>query len=257
MSPAENPIDIVDRIAQDLPAEVRAAYYLELNHCRSLPENDEMLRILRVMQILTLLMRDVPERVRAERERLERLFHETMDHLAKSGASAEAHHVMLDKRLAALPDDVARGLRPDLIARDINERFRQQFVQSTLPQTANAMTAVAAQLQADVADFGTSAAMLNHAHRGAAENARQAVENLERSVSDAARTARQAAEQLCSSFRREMSWSIYTLVSLTLVLGLGAGILFQRWLDTPPVPTAQTPPAVEQAPAKIRRPPAR
>ena len=42
--------------------DVRAAYYRELNHCRSLPENDEMLRILRAMQFLTLLMRQVPER---------------------------------------------------------------------------------------------------------------------------------------------------------------------------------------------------
>jgi len=56
--------DLVDRIAQDLPADVRAAYYRELNHCRSLPESDEMLRILRAMQFLTLLMRQVPDKVR-------------------------------------------------------------------------------------------------------------------------------------------------------------------------------------------------
>ena len=42
MSPDPEP-DLVDRIAQDLPADVRAAYYRELNHCRSLPESDEML----------------------------------------------------------------------------------------------------------------------------------------------------------------------------------------------------------------------
>jgi len=33
----------------------RADYYRELTHCRSLPENDEMLRILRAMQFLALL----------------------------------------------------------------------------------------------------------------------------------------------------------------------------------------------------------
>ena len=41
--------DLIDRIAKALPAEVRADYYRELMHCRSLPENDEMLRILSVM----------------------------------------------------------------------------------------------------------------------------------------------------------------------------------------------------------------
>ena len=39
--------DLIDRIANALPAEVRADYYRELRHCRSLPENDEMLLILR------------------------------------------------------------------------------------------------------------------------------------------------------------------------------------------------------------------
>ena len=46
--------DLIDRIANALPEEVRADYYREMRHCRTLPENDEMLRILRAMQFLTL-----------------------------------------------------------------------------------------------------------------------------------------------------------------------------------------------------------
>jgi hypothetical protein len=37
--------DQIDRIANGLPAELRADYYREIRHCRSLPENDEMLRM--------------------------------------------------------------------------------------------------------------------------------------------------------------------------------------------------------------------
>ena len=55
--------DLIDRIGAALPKEVRADYYREVAHCRSLPENDEMLRILRVMLILTLLMETVPNRM--------------------------------------------------------------------------------------------------------------------------------------------------------------------------------------------------
>ena len=62
--------DLIDRIANALPAEVRADYYRELRHCRSLPENDEMLLILRAMQYLTLLMVQVPGRVAVEREKI-------------------------------------------------------------------------------------------------------------------------------------------------------------------------------------------
>src|SRR5262245_39032297 len=144
MNSAEDDVDIVDRIARDLPVEVRAAYYRELNHCRSLPENDEMLRILRAMQFLTLLMREVPERVSIERERLEQLFRGGMESLTEFVSSAESQRSMIDNRLAALPEEVAQGIHPDVIAREINESLRQQFVQSTLPQTAKAMTAIAA-----------------------------------------------------------------------------------------------------------------
>ena len=62
--------DLTDRIANSLPVEIRADYYREMRHCRSLPENDEMLRILRAMQFLTLLIHEAPARMTVERERL-------------------------------------------------------------------------------------------------------------------------------------------------------------------------------------------
>ncbi len=113
MNSMDDGIDLVDRIAQDLPLEVRAAYYRELNHCRSLPENDELLRVLRAMQFLTLLMRDVPERVGAERERLQKLLQGAMETLAKFTATADDHRSVIEKRLATLPEEVAQGLRRD------------------------------------------------------------------------------------------------------------------------------------------------
>jgi len=33
--------DLIGRIAKALPVEMRADYYRELRHCRSLPESDE------------------------------------------------------------------------------------------------------------------------------------------------------------------------------------------------------------------------
>src|ERR1044071_7680555 len=101
--------DILDRIAQDLPVEVRAAFYRELNYCRSLPENDELLRVLRAMQFLTLLMREVPARVAVEREKLNLLFNSAMTRVAELTEDSAAYQNMLEKRLAALPDQVAEG----------------------------------------------------------------------------------------------------------------------------------------------------
>ena len=254
MSPADEP-DIVDRIGQALPVEVRPAYYRELRHCRSLPENDEMLRILRAMQFLTLLTREVPERVIAERERLERLFSEAIDGLKESAERTENYRRVLENRISALPGELAAGLRPELVACEINESLRQQFVQTTIPQTAQAMTNIAAQLKGAVTDFDKTAATLSHAHRGAAEQARQAIAGLDRAVSAAASTARQAAQELSSVFQRELRWSIYTLVSLTLVVAFGAGMLCEHWITTPETPARKdAPPAT--APAKGRQRPA-
>jgi len=70
-SSAAQESDLIDRIANALPVEVRADYYREMRHCRSLPENDEMLRILRAMGFLVLLMVQAPERMATERLRLE------------------------------------------------------------------------------------------------------------------------------------------------------------------------------------------
>ena len=55
--------DLIDRIANFVPAEARAAFYRELRHCRSLPQNDEMLRIIRAMQYLVLIMVKLPEQM--------------------------------------------------------------------------------------------------------------------------------------------------------------------------------------------------
>ena len=135
--------DLIDRIANALPAEVRAEYYRELRHCRSLPENDEMLLVLRAMQFLTLLMVQAPGRVAVERERLEQLFTAALRSLEQLLKSSEAYKRQLDERLSRLPVEIAAGISPQAIAANINESLRQRFVLSTIPETARALAQVA------------------------------------------------------------------------------------------------------------------
>src|SRR5262249_3209753 len=185
MSPAEDNIDIVDRIAQDLPAEVRAAYYRELNHCRSLPENDEMLRILRAMQFLTLLMDQVPQRVVEQREQLERLLGTALERIQDAIESSAALHRQLAERLSQLPAEVARGLGPQEIAREVNESLRQQFVRSTIPETSHALAAVASQLKRVSGEFAQATNKLEDACDGAVRRAQDAVADLHSTASNA------------------------------------------------------------------------
>jgi hypothetical protein len=252
MSETLDKADIVDRIAGALPAEIRADYYRELTHCRSLPENDEMLRILRAMQFLTLLMHQVPERVISERERLEGLFNGVLDGLRSVTESSASYQRLYEQRLAGLPAEIAKRLDAEAVAATINENLRQQFVQSTIPQTSQALGVVAGQLRLSVADFGKTASALGDSYRGAANDARQAIASLESALSDAAATARRAASELSTVFQEEFRWSLYALSGLALVIGLALGSLFQQWLDRPARVSTTVESRVEQPPSHAK-----
>ena len=217
--------DLIDRIANALPAEVRADYYRELRHCRSLPENDEMLLVLRAMQYLTLLMVQAPGRVAVERERLEQLFTAALQSLEKLLKSSEAYKRQLDERLSRLPVEIAAGISPQAIAGNINESLRQRFVQSTIPETALALAQVAEQMKKVTAEFGATASTLGNSYRGAAEEARRSIDDLHSVISAAAATARSAANDLSVDFRQEYRWSLYALSSLALLIGFVLGML--------------------------------
>ncbi len=217
--------DLIDRIANALPAEVRAEYYRELRHCRSLPENDEMLLVLRAMQFLTLLMVQAPGRVAVERERLEQLFRSALEALQKTLRSGEAYQRQLDQRLSRLPVEIAAGISPRAIAANINEILHEQFVQSTIPETARVLAQVAEQMKKVTEEFGATASTLGNSYRGAAEEARRSIDSMQSAVSRAAESARRAANDLSVDFRQEYRWSLYALSSLALLIGFILGML--------------------------------
>ena len=191
--------DLIDRIADNLPAEVRADYYREMRHCRSLPENDEMLRILRAMQFLTLLIHQAPARLATEREQLDIKLEGCVSALT-----------IIERRLEALPEGVSSKIGPEQIAGRINESLRQQFVETTIPQTGAALAVAAAQLQRSVADFVRAASEINNKYDGAATAARAAVQSIESAINSATRTAREATAELTRTLL-ECHWWILTI----------------------------------------------
>ncbi len=104
--------DLIDRIAKALPPDIGAEYYREMLYCRSLQENDEILRILRAMQFLTLLMEQVPARVITERQRFEELFFKASQSLKTVLVSSESFQKQLGERLIQLPKTIAEGIKP-------------------------------------------------------------------------------------------------------------------------------------------------
>lgn len=239
--------DLIDRIADALPAEVRADYYRELRHCRSLPEHDEMLRILRAMQFLVLLIEGAPGRVAVERQFIERLLTEIKDHLRETLDTSQEYHVQLEQRLSALPEEIARGISPEAIAATIKENLRQQFIRSTLPETAEALSATSQQMKKVCGEFSTTARTLGDAYRGAAQDASRAVSEMRSDISSAANEAERVIRELSVTFHKAYRWTAYSLSGLAVLIGFVLGSIATYWVMSPPKPVAEAPPPVIQA----------
>jgi methyl-accepting chemotaxis protein len=225
--------DVIDSIANGMPAERRAAYYREMRHFRSLPHDDEMLHIVSIQQFPMLMMVEIPQRLAIEREKLERATGECMVALQRT-----------NERLARLPDEVAGGISPEAIAEKINESLRQQFLKSTIPQTGQALTAVAGEIKQAVAGLQQGTTKIVAAHRHAAHEALSAVKEIKSAISEVTTTARQATAELSSTYLHEYRWALGVLLVLALVLGLLFGIFLEGSGYLPSFePTHETEPA--------------
>jgi hypothetical protein len=240
--------DLIDRIANALPEEIRAEYYRELRHCRSLPENDEMLRLLRAMQFLALLIEQAPSRVAEERERLDKLLATAVDNISRMSAASNAYHTALRRKLAALPADIAHGISPEAVAGKINENLQQIFMRSTIPKTAEALGVISDQMKRICTEFSTTADDVGHAYRGVAEDARTAVASLKSEVSQAAESAVRLTTVLTEKYSKAYRWSLFMIAGGAFILGLALGMMFERWLFFPPAPVvAPAAPVVQPA----------
>lgn len=247
--------DLIDRIADALPEEIRAEYYRELRHCRSLPENDEMLRLLRAMQFLVLLIEQAPSRVAEERERLDKLMAAAIENMRKVSATSEAWHLDLQRRLRELPGDIAYGIRPEAVVREINENLRQEFLHSAIPQTADHLREVSVQLKSVCLDFSKTSDDIGQVYRGAAEDARKAVASLKSEISHAAETAARFTKEVTEKSSKAYRSSLMMIVGGALIIGLAMGMMFERWLFTPPAQVVQ-PAAAKVEPATPEAQPA-
>lgn len=209
--------DLIDRIANALPADVRADYYRELRHCRSLPENDEMLRILRVMQFLALLIHEAPARMAAECFRLD----------GNLGGCIGALET-IERRLETLPEGVASAIGPEKVAARINESLRQQFVRTTIPETGQALASGAVQMKGSIAEFVVAAREISSQHHSAAKEAREAVKNIESAIHSATQASREATAELLRALNI-LKWTSLVAGALGLYLfGLVTGFLLFR-----------------------------
>ena len=223
--------DLVDRIAGALPENIRADFYREIRHCRSLPENDEMLRILRIMQFLTLLTESVPKQIVVEREKLELLFTQGLYAQQKTIESNENYQRQLNLTLTRLPARITAGIQTETIVAYINDNLRESFNRSTIPETVKTLGKIAEQLNKATSEYAATTDAISRSYQDAAYRAKQAIHHMNTAISQAADTTKEAAEKLSNTFTPTY-WAVLMLVSsLSFFFGLLFGSeIIPRWM---------------------------
>ena len=226
--------DTIDRIANFLPDKDRAGFYRELRHCRSLPQNDEMLRIIRAMQYLVLIMVKLPEQMAAERERFEQIVSRFEKLLGDVHEFVDDTTTKIDQRLERVSADIAEALNPAAVAAAINESLRQQFIKSTIRETADALALNAAQIKNATKEFVSAADSLNNAYDGAVVKANRAIQDLESTSSRAITGNKRQSEELMAVVRQDYRWLLFALPGLFIIVGVALSFWYHHWIGGAP-----------------------
>ncbi len=107
-------------------------------------------------------------------------------------------------------------------------------MRSTIPKTADALAAISDRMKNVCAEFATTADSLSSVYRGAAEDARKAVASLNSEISQAAATAARFTGEVAEKCSKAYRWALFMAAAGSLVMGLALGMMFERWLLSPP-----------------------
>ena len=241
-----NEADLIDRIAELLPEEQRRLWYREMAHLRILPADDEMLRIAHAMGFLALVTRETPHAIANERQQFTTILDSSVKEIQEAHKDVISLHKQLESRLVQLPKEISEGIHPNIIATKINESLRQEFLRSGIPQTADALTTVSRNTRQAATEFEQAARELTASQQALTTDARQALDQAQSAIRRATETAKECAQDLTQTFRREYKWSVLVLCVSALLLGISLGILYEHWTYAPvPIPAINSP-AVSQ-----------
>lgn len=243
-SPASAPDDLFEAIARLLEPPQREYFYQRIVYFRHLRPEDELLRLVEAIGLLALLIREAPHAMAQERAQMAQLLESSVATIHAAGEAGQAYQRQLDERLSRLPTDLAEGISPEAIARAITESLRQQFVQSGLPATADALTALSNQLREATGHLQRTAGQLS-ACVGRADETRRASDQMNASVAKATETARVALETVRREFRLECIRAVWLLCGVAWLFGMLVGVVYERWRSggLPVVPQAIAVPA--------------
>lgn len=225
--------DFIDEIAELLPSEQRPLWYRDMAHLRRLPADDELLRIARAMGFLTLITRQAPVEIAQEREKLTTALEHAINETNATRQDTIRFHHEIGNRLALLPREIAEGVNSPAIAAILAESLRQQFVESGLPETAQALAVIGKTNAQAATEFDRSSRQLLNDCKNTTKQFRDAFADMREMIGDTTKTAKEATQALTKTFLREYRWSVLMLCTSALMLGFSLGIIWHRWISSP------------------------
>jgi hypothetical protein len=248
-SPA-GPENLFDAIGKMLHPEQREYFYQRMLYFRHLRPDDELLRIVEAMGLLALITREGPLEMASQRDQIAEIMKSALESMLSMQESSSVWHEQLDDRLSNLPAEIARGMSPSAIAERIAESLRQQFLQSGIPQTANALALAAKKMNEATTEFQRRAAALTDSYSGTVKQANSAIADIARNIRQATDCAERSITAIRTSFFLDYKLSLAVLSSSALVLGVILGYFMNDWLhhltEQPvhvPAPAAQVAPS--------------
>ena len=242
--------DLFDAIASQLEPGQREHFYRCMLSFKHLRPDDELLRLVEAIGFLALLIRGAPHAVAVERQQLAQLLEASVATIHAAGKAEHTYLRQIEGRLTGLPADLAQGISPEAIARAITESLRQQFVQSGLPATADALTALSQQLTQAIGQLQRAAGQL-HACTGIANQAHVALDQVRASVAKVTDAARGTVAELRQQVRLEGLRAVGVLCAAAWFLGIFGGVAFERWR----INEVAVAPQVTAVPAAVAEPP--
>jgi hypothetical protein len=225
-SSAGNDVTWVEEVAALLPEESRLGWYRNVRPwLRMLPPEDEIAHLAYSMGYLAVLTRTTPALIAEERVKLTALLQRHSNDVIGAVKTTADYHQKLSERLKKLPAEISQGLSPKVLATEIADGVREQFLQSGIPEAGRVLKEQGDRLRQLVADQQRALASIQQQLNDSRSQARSAL--------DSVRSGAAAAKNSIDEWNNEMTRLQWLWQGLVLLLGLLLGALLYWWVIDP------------------------
>lgn len=226
------PADVLTRLAARLSDPQDREGYAELiAYLRSLPADDEFLKVAQLFGFLTLIGRDLPQALIEERSEWQAILASAYASFHEEIETSRTHYEQLQARLHQLPDEIAEGVKPEEIAKRMGEAFRQQIANTGMQETKTLLDAATLDLKKTTSKLDATVKPITDRFGGLATNIETQSTRIQQESAQLTRLANDLHDTN-NTLRKEIeqlsNWIYAAVIVILLVIGFFVGATWQR-----------------------------